>query len=67
MNTKTLTPEQEEARAQYRLEFAKAWMARKREEQQQMMKEAKTDPQIIAAFEELKRRNAERGTPIVKL
>ncbi|QMW00932.1 hypothetical protein [Spirosoma foliorum] len=66
MNTETLTPD-EQARAQYRLEFARAWMARKRQEQQEMIEEAKTDPMIIAAFDELKRRNIERGTTIIEL
>ncbi len=66
MYTETLTPD-EEARAKYRLEFARAWMARKRQEQQEMIEEAKTDPTIIAAFAELDRRAAERGTRIIKL
>ena len=66
MNTETLTPE-EKARVQHRLEFAKAWMARKEQEQQETIEEAKTDPVIVAAFEELRRRNAERGTPIIEL
>lgn len=66
MKTETLTPD-EQAKAQHRLEFARAWMARKRQEQQEMIEEAKTDPIIIAAFEELKRRNIERGTTIVEL
>lgn len=66
MHTETLTPD-EEARAKYRLEFAKAWMARKRQEQQEMIEEAKTDPKIIAAFAELDRRAAERGTRIIEL
>lgn len=66
MNTETLTPD-EQARAQYRLEFARAWMARKRQEQQEMIEDAKTNPEIIAAFAELDRRAAERGTRIVEL
>ena len=66
MNTETLTPE-EKSRAQHKLEFAKAWVARKRQEQQDTIEEAKTDPVIMAAFEELRRRNAERGTPIIEL
>ena len=66
MNTETLTPD-EETRARYRLEFARAWMARKRQEQQEMIEEAKTDPIIMAAFEELKRHNRERGTTIIEL
>ncbi|QDK82222.1 hypothetical protein EXU85_27870 [Spirosoma sp. KCTC 42546] len=66
MNTETLTPD-EQARAQHRLEFARAWMARKRQEQQEMIEEAKTNPEIIAAFAELDRRAAERGTRIIEL
>ncbi|MVM38608.1 hypothetical protein GO730_15350 [Spirosoma sp. HMF3257] len=66
MNTETLTPD-EQARAHYRLEFARAWMARKRQEQQEMIEEAKTDPKIIAAFAELDRRATERGTRIIEL
>ncbi|GAB4022183.1 hypothetical protein GCM10028808_69240 [Spirosoma migulaei] len=66
MNTETLTPD-EQARAQHRLEFARAWMARKRQEQQEMIENFHTDPAIIAAFEELKRRNTERGTTIIEL
>lgn len=66
MNSEALTPE-EQARAKYRLEFAKAWMARKRQEQQEMIDSFHTDPVIIAALEELDRRAAERGTRIIKL
>lgn len=68
MTIPTLTPEEEERRRQQnQLAFARAWMQRKREEQASMIEEAKTDPEIIAAFEELKRRNKERGTTIVEL
>ena len=69
MTTEPLTPEQEEERRhqQNRLEFARTWMQRKREEQARMIEEAKTDPEIIAAFAELKRSNEERGTCIVEL
>ena len=69
MTTQTQTPDEEEERRreQHRLEFARAWMQRKREEQARMIEEAKTDPKIIAAFEELRRRNEERGTCIVEL
>ena len=49
------------------VKFAKAWMARKRQEQQKMIEEAKTDPEISAAFAELDRRAAERGTRIIRL
>lgn len=68
MDIQTLTPEDEEARRQqHRLEFARAWMQRKREEQARMIEEAKTDLKIIAAFKELDRRAAERGTRIIEL
>lgn len=69
MTTEPLTTEQEEEhrRQQNRLEFARAWMQRKREEQARMIEEAKTDPEIIAAFAELDRRAAERGTRIIEL
>ena len=69
MTTEPLTPEQEQERQhqQNRLEFARAWMQRKREEQARMIEEAKTDPEIIAAFAELDRRAAERGTRIIEL
>lgn len=66
MYSEITTPD-EQARAQHRLEFARAWMTRKRQEQQEMIEEAKTDPQIIAAFAELDRRAAERGTRIIEL
>lgn len=66
MYTETITPD-EQARAQHRLEFARAWMVRKRQEQQEMIDSFHTDPIIIAAFDELKRRNTERGTTIIEL
>ena len=66
MHTQTRTPD-EQAHEQHRLEFARAWMARKRQEQQEMIEEEKTDPKIIAAFAELDRRAAERGTRIIEL
>lgn len=47
--TETLTPEGERRR-QHRLEFARAWMQRKREEQQRMIEEFHMDPLIVAAF-----------------
>lgn len=49
------------------VKFAKAWMARKRQEQQEMIEEARTDPNIIEAFAELDCRAAERGTRIIRL
>ncbi len=49
------------------LAFAKALMQRKREEQARMVEEFQTDPDIIAAFNELKRQNEIRGTCIVEL
>lgn len=69
MTNHTLTPEEaEEARRdQHRLEFAREWMKRKRQEQQEMIEEAKTDPKIIAAFQELDRKAKERGTRIIEL
>ena len=69
MTTQTLSPEEEEERRhqQNRLAFAQAWMRRKREEEARTIEEAKTDPEIIAAFAELDRRAAERGTRIIEL
>lgn len=65
MTTPTLISEEEERRRQQnQLEFARAWMQRKREEQARMIEE---DPEIIAAFEKLDRRAAERGTRIIEL
>ncbi|MFD2570573.1 hypothetical protein ACFSUS_08015 [Spirosoma soli] len=69
MITNALTPEEEaeKRRHQRRLELAREWMKRKRQEQQEMIDSFQTDPLIIAAYEDLKRRNQERGTPIVEL
>lgn len=69
MTTQTPTPEEEEEhrRQQNRVAFARAWMQRKREEEAKTIEEAKTDPEIIAAFAELDRRAAERGTRIIEL
>ena len=69
MTTQTLTPEEEEEHRgqQNRLAFARARVQCKREEEAKTIEEAKTDPEIIAAFVELKRRNKERGTCIVQL
>jgi len=66
MNTEIILPDQEELDRR-KLAFAKEWMKRKRQEQQQMIEDAKTNPAIIAAREELKRQNKERGTCIIKL
>lgn len=68
MNTELIEEEVDiEELTRRRVAFAKAWMQRKRAEQEQMREEAKTDPVVIAAFEELRRQNKERGTCIVQL
>lgn len=66
MNTEIVLPDQEELDRR-KLAFAKEWMKRKRQEQQQMIEDAKTNPAIIALHNELKRQNQERGTCIVEL
>lgn len=58
---------QEEARrAEYRLQFARAWMQRKHDEQQQAVEEYQNNPEKRAVFDELDRRAAERGTRVVE-
>lgn len=65
LETEPQTNEQrqdEARRAEYRLAFARSWMQRVREEQQNAEENFKNDPVLVAAFEELKRRNRQRGT-----
>ena len=66
MEPETHIPDSQPAERQ-NIKFAKAWMARKRQEQQEMIEDAKTNPAIIEAFAELDRRAAERGTRIIRL
>lgn len=56
----------EERRAEFRLQFARAWMQRKREEQARAIEEFQNDPERRAVFDDLDRRAAERGTRIVQ-
>ena len=49
------------------VQFAKAMLERKKEAIKEAQKEFKTNPEIRKAFEELKKRNEKRGTPVIKL
>lgn len=49
------------------VEFAKAMLERKRQTIKEAQEEYKTNPKIKKLVQELKDRNAERGTPIIRL
>ena len=63
----TPTEANEDLRSEYRLQFARAWMQRKRDEQEHSFEEFQNDPVLVAAHEELKRQNTERGSCIVEV
>jgi len=65
-NPETEQQQDEVRRAEYRLQFARAWMQRKRDEQQQAVEEYQNNPEKRAVFDELDRRAAERGTRVVE-
>jgi hypothetical protein len=62
--TKELTKEQRFAKVDA---LMKRLIADKRQTQKQMVEDFKTNPEIIKAFQELKKRNNERGTPVISV
>ena len=61
---KELTAEERHDRV---IAFLKRHAAEKRRHEEEMVENFKTDPYMQAAMAELKRRNEERGTPVVRL
>jgi hypothetical protein len=49
------------------LALCKKMLSEKKETQRQMREDFKTNPEIQKIIEELKKRNEERGTPIISL
>ena len=49
------------------LALCKKMLSEKKETQRQMREDFKTNPEVIRIVQELRKRNAERGTPIIRL
>ena len=49
------------------VQFAKAMLERKRQAIKEAQEEFKNNPEKRKVFEELKKRNEKRGTPVIKL
>ncbi len=49
------------------LALCRKMMSEKKETQRQMREDFKTNPEVRKIVEELRRRNEERGTPIISL